>query len=43
MQVEDPRRAALAFNHPAGLSQHRFDVLSLHIGQSAGSGLMAGD
>ena len=26
IQVEDFRRAALAFNHPVGLRQHRLDV-----------------
>jgi len=31
IQVEDFRRPALAFNHPIGLLQHRFNVSTLHI------------
>ena len=39
MQVEDSCGAALAFDHPVGLKQDRFDVTSLHVGQRAGNGL----
>jgi hypothetical protein len=37
VEVQEPGRAALAFDHPIGLAQHRFDVAAFNLGQRRGA------
>ena len=35
IEIQDPRRAAFAFNHPVGLPEHRLNVLALDLKMQA--------
>src|SRR5439155_688288 len=37
VEVQNPRRAAFAFNHPVGLRQHRLDVAALDAFERTGA------